>query len=246
MALSGTENRSDKICPKCGNLNDEDASFCENCGIHIKRTSLLSKDYLPPEKAESGLNGKIIIILLIFVVIVGALTGVLLKNNIENNQSQEGLQESNTTIIKEETLQNLGFPITDIPNLANAILNSNYPDKIQYKGYSLSKAQYLYILARGVVAIDQGETGNITIKSFSPAEAPYGTVASAEIARSNYVDMARRVSNWMDANGRAPNYAGIITPGADDLSTDMTITTFVKALDYYYATGELPSIVSVP
>ena len=246
MALSGTEEQPDKICPKCGNRNDVDANFCENCGLPIKRTGILAKDYIPPEKKGSGINSRIIIIILILVVIIGALAGVLLKYSIENNQIPEEMQESNTTIVKEETSQNPGFPVKDVPNLASVILNSDYPDNIQFGEFSLSKAQYLYILARGVVAIDKGETGNIPIKSFGRAQAPYGTVASAEIARINYVDMARRVSNWMDANGRAPNYAGIITPGADDLSTDMTITTFAKVLDYYHYNGELPTSVIVP
>lgn len=246
MALSGTENKMDKICPRCGNHNDEDASFCEYCGLPIKRSSVLSKDYTPSKKENSGIDNRIIIVILILVVIIGVLAGVLLRYSMQDNQNHEEAQPSKTTLVKEEPAQNSGFPISDVPELANRILNSNYPDNIQYGSFSLTKAQYMYILARGIVAIDKGETGNIPIKSFGRAEAPYGTVASAEISRADFVDMARRVSNWMDANGRAPNYAGIMTPGADDLSTDMTIITFVKVLDHYYSTGKLPNSVSVP
>ena len=246
MALSETDNNHTKICPKCGEENVKDASFCENCGLPIKRSGVLAKDYIPPKKEKSGIDTKIVVIILALVIIVGVLAGVLLKNSMQDNENQTVQDQSNTVVVKEENSQKSGFPIINVPNLAAVILNSNYPENINYGGYSLTKAQYLYIMARSIVAIDQGESGNIPIKSFGQAEAPYGTVSSADIARVNYVDMALRVSNWMDANGRAPNYAGIITPGADDLSTDMTILTFAKVLDYYHSTGSLPASVSVP
>jgi len=172
------------------------------------------------------------------VVVLGLAAGYLLNSNfIEGTDEKESINQ-----ISESS----GFPVTEAPALASEI--SRYDGKIsniQYKGLSLDKNQCLYLMARSITLIDQGEKINIPIRNYAGPANPYGVLSSANVARVNYVDMASRTYIWMDNNGQAPNYTGIYTPGSPDLSSDLTFKLFMKVLTQYKNTGKLPSTVFV-
>ncbi len=50
----------------------------------------------------------------------------------------------------------------------------------------------------------------------------------------------------MDQNNKVPNYIGVYEGGANDLSPEMLLRTFVKVLTEYKSSGKLPENVSVP
>jgi len=157
--------------------------------------------------------------------------------------SCSGCTSNNTTQISEST----GIPVSEVPNLASEVSKSTGTiQNIEFEGVNLSMNQCIYIFARAIVMINNGETGNIPIKSFQSAESPGGTVNSARIAKSEYVDMADRTYQWMDQNGNVPNYIGVYEGGANDLSPEMMLRTFVKVLTEYKSTGKLPESITVP
>ena len=123
--------------------------------------------------------------------------------------------------------------------------NNGNGESIQYRGVTLDKNQCLYILAKAIVMLNSGKTGNIPIKKFEDATGPCGNLNSASITKDEYVDMADRTYNWMDANGRVPNHAGIKSAGSSDLNPDMTLKAFTKVLTEYQATQQLPTSISI-
>ena len=140
-----------------------------------------------------------------------------------------------------------GFPVSQAPNLAVEIskYNGNL-ESVDYGSINLTKNQCLYILAKAIVMINNGEQGNITIKSIESPANPYGTVSSATIVKADYVDIASRTYSWIDKNGQTPNYVGITNPGQPDLSPTSTLNLFSKVLSQYSSTGQLPQSVSIP
>lgn len=172
------------------------------------------------------------------VVVLGLAAGYLLNLNFMEDTAEN---ESSTQLSESS-----GFPVTEAPALASEI--SRYDGKIsniQYKGLNLDKNQCLYLMARSITLIDQGEKINIPIRNYAGPANPYGVLSSANVARVNYVDMASRTYIWMDNNGQAPNYTGIYTPGSPDLSSDLTFKLFMKVLTQYKNTGKLPATVFV-
>jgi hypothetical protein len=150
---------------------------------------------------------------------------------------------TNNTQISEST----GFPVSEAPNLAYEISKSTGSiQSIQFKGVNLSMNQCMYILAKAIVMTNNGEKGNIPIKSFSNADSPSGTLNSATIAKKEYVDLADRTYKWMDQNGKVPNYGGIYQAGANDLTPEIMLKLFVKVLNDYKSTGQLPASVTIP
>ncbi|MCC7563499.1 MAG: hypothetical protein KO275_03225 [Methanobacterium sp.] len=150
---------------------------------------------------------------------------------------------NNDTLISEST----GIPVSEVPNLAYDMSKSTGTIKsIQFKGVNLTMNQCLYIFAKGIVMVNNGEKGNVPIKTIQKADNPSGTVNSAKIAKNEYLDMADRTYKWMDQNNKVPNYIGVYEGGANDLSPEMLLRTFVKVLTEYKSSGKLPENVSVP
>jgi hypothetical protein len=226
-------------CPKCHKNNDEDASFCENCGTKLK-TLTDDADTKKPLKKESIKNStKILIIVCVVLIIgVGITVGILFKNS----QDPASNNTSTNQISKES-----GFPVSQAPNLAVQIskYNGNFAS-VNYGSTTLDQYQCLYILAKAVILINNGENENITIKSIKNPSGPYGTVTSANIAKTDYVNIANRTCTWIDNYGQAPNYVGIKNPGQPDLSPSMALNLFSKVLSQYNSTGQLPSSVTIP
>ncbi len=217
-------------CPKCQHNNDVDAKYCEKCGKSLK------------EVESKGLSTNTLILIVICIILVagiGISVGFILKGT--------GSVNNNTAVATTQISTSTGFPVSEAPNLAAEISKSNGNiESIQYQGVTLDKTQCLYILARAVVMINNGEGGYIPIKSYSSADAPYGDLSSAPLSKSEYVDMADRTYKWMDSNGRSPNHTGIVYSGSPDLSPDLTLKAFMKALTEYKNTGQLPQSINVP
>lgn len=216
-------------CSQCGQDNDRDALFCENCGRPLK-----SK----PSDGLSGTAKLLIVIIVILVATLGIIGGTLLKN------SQTTPNQTNNTT--SQISQANGIPLTEAPNLAGEIAKTNgVLSSITYGSVTLDQNQCIYILARAIVMIDQKQSGNIPLKSFGSAPNPYGNINSGTIAKSQYVDIATRMYTWMDSNGQTPNFIGINTPGQADLSPTTALNLFSKVLSQYKNTGQLPSSVNL-
>lgn len=232
------------ICPKCGHKNDEDAGFCENCGKKLKTTLSDKRHTNEPSMKESMTQStKILIIVCVVLVIgVGIAAGVLIKNSQQNPKDQSAANASMNQISNSS-----GFPLSQAPNLAVQLsqYNGNF-ESVNYGSITLSKNQCLYVLAKAIVMINNGEQGNIPIKSIKSPASPYGTVTSANIAKVDYVNIASRTYTWIDKNGQTPNYVGITNPGQPDLSPTTTSNLFSKVLSQYNSTGQLPPSVSIP
>jgi hypothetical protein len=134
-----------------------------------------------------------------------------------------------------------------VPNLVQSITQSGVSfSNIKFGGVTLDKNQCLYITARAIVMLNKGETGNIPINQYGNPDNPYGTVTTATIMKSDYVNMAQRTYTWMDKNADAPNYGGITNSGQPDLSTYDMLNLYSKVLSEYKNTGQLPASIQIP
>ncbi len=223
-----------KNCPNCGVRNDNNATYCENCGSAIKSTS--------------SSNNFLIIIIVIAIIIIGGIIGVIAfssnsqnDNNIENNGNSFGAGSSNS----EVSISSSGIALSEVPKLASKILStgSNF-QTMSIGSTTLSKNQCMYVLARAITMVASGQDGTIPINSYGSPSNPYGLIHHGTISKSQYVDMASRTYRWMDNNGATPNYTGISVPGKPDISPDDLLIIFADILNQYGQTGSLPSTVS--
>ncbi|MDZ4171288.1 MAG: pseudomurein-binding repeat-containing protein [Methanobacteriaceae archaeon] len=227
---------SGKICPNCRTKNDEEAKFCEKCGVSLKT--------IVKNEGMSSTTQILIIICIILFIGLAIAFGVIIKNSQESPNIEV---QNETNINSNQISNNKGFPVSEAPNLANQIYYSSEDFKsITYGSTTLDKNQCIYILAKSIVMIDHGKQGTIPIKSFNSPDSPQGYITDDIILKTEYVDMAKRTYTWMDKNGVTPNYVGIELSGQPDISPDSVLNLFAKVLAQYKSTNQLPSSVTIP
>lgn len=212
------------ICKNCRAENDNDALYCEKCGKVMKSVS----------NSKSTL---IIVTIATIFIIIGLIGAVLILNSPQNSSN-------NTETINTQNFDS-GIPLNKVPNLASEISKLGYNfETIEYGSVSLTKNQCIYIMAKAILMINNGQDSNININSYESAYDPYGTISHSEITKSQYIDMAERTVTWMDNNGATPNYVGISTPGQPDISPSNLLIIFSNVLIKYESVGSLPDSVN--
>lgn len=204
------------------------------------------------DNRESKTHGRNIMIIAIIMMVLGIVAGFWVYSTTMSQLQNSYTPTTNygntaTTQTNTQTASSTSIPVSQVPGLGQQVYGSGSGfSTITYNGLTLTSNQCLYILSRGIVMLNSGQSGNIPIKSYGNPDDPYGTVTSATITKSQYVDMAQRTYTWMDANGKSPNYVGITSSGQPDLSTSSLINLYAKVLTQYKSTGQLPSAINIP
>jgi len=95
----------------------------------------------------------------------------------------------------------------------------------------------LSLLARGLLYINNDDTGPIGVIDYGNPPSPTATMYRGTLTKVEYIGIATRVSNFMNAYGRAPNFASI---NSDRIHYQCLIEIFSKLLDDYRVNGTLP------
>lgn len=231
-------------CGNCGYENDRDAVFCENCGGNLRGVTSFGKSSFSKKDKSKATNTLLIVAIVALVVILGIMGGILLKLPGTSNNTDTNITSAPVT---EPISLTTGFPVSQVPLFAQEITRQGVGfTTISYKGVTLNKNQCLYILSRGIVMINTGQTGNIPINQYRDPDNPYGTVTSATITKSDYLNMAQRTYTWMDNSGQSPNYIGIRGAGDPDLSPDVTLNLYARILAQYQSNGQLSDTITIP
>ena len=237
------------FCPKCGKEIKDGSKFCKHCGSEIKSKKNVTSTPNKVNNQSSGdeKNKKIIIGVLVVAIVILAIvfvafgTGLFNGNHSTNTNNQ---QQANPSSSKQVSLNS--FPVSEAPELAQAVKNANGNFPINFKSLSLSKAQCLYILSKSISQIDSGHPdATISVGDYSYASNPYGSDNSQTIQRANYVDMCNRFSSWTESNNAIPNYVGIYTGGVSDISPSRMLDICVNILLNYGKTHNLPASINI-
>ena len=243
------------FCPKCGKEIPDDAKFCKFCGNEIKKNKgpikgrVVKKDSgKKDEKTSPVLIGAVVVAAIVLVVLVVLAMGVL-NNDGSSNGNGLGIGQASNGQVAEDTVQSVSlsaFPVSEAPNLAQALSEQGYPSSINFKSVNLDTSQCLYILTKSVVEIANGNTGG-TISVGNPyyAPSPSGADITQTISSAQYIDICNRFSSWIESNGQVPNYVGINTGGVPDISPLNMLRIASDILIDYKNTGQLPATAVV-
>ena len=99
--------------------------------------------------------------------------------------------------------------ITEAAGQVQAYIEANHrlPNFVQVSNIQISMPQFLKLLTTGLIQVNKGSNAHIGLESVQKTTSSIESLKSRNIGKSEYVDLANRIQNFMDSSGKAPNYA---------------------------------------
>ncbi len=120
--------------------------------------------------------------------------------------------------------------------------NKVLPSSITINSNQISMSQFIYLLAKGIVNINNGSTSLITIKSVKAPSAPSGTYKSGNIQKSTYISLANSLIKFVNTYGKAPNFQ---STSLGKISFTKLVYMYSKIMNFYKVNKRLPNFVSM-
>lgn len=120
--------------------------------------------------------------------------------------------------------------------------NQRLPNYVTISGEQVTMSEFLYLLTTGTIQVNSGSTTAITVKNVDSATNSTENVESGNILKSEYLKIAESIQNFINTNGRAPNYA---TTTLGKISYESLIYVFSRIVAFYDDNNRLPNYVSV-
>jgi hypothetical protein len=121
--------------------------------------------------------------------------------------------------------------------------NKKLPGTVDINGIKVSMPQFLYLLSQATVQINNGNTASITIKKVNAAPKESGTIdKTGNILKADFVTIAKNAVNFINSNGRAPNY---LTTKLGNMQFTKAVYMFSTVLSFYKTNKRLPNYVTM-
>ncbi|MDD1774603.1 MAG: BPL-N domain-containing protein [Methanobacterium sp.] len=120
--------------------------------------------------------------------------------------------------------------------------NKVLPSSVNINGNQISMAQFAFLLAKGIININNSYTSSITVKDVKNASAPSGTYKSGTLQKSTFINMANSLVKFVNNYGRAPNYQ---TTSLGKISFNKLVYMYSKIMSFYKTNKRLPNFVSI-
>lgn len=76
-----------KICSNCGKDNDDNSTFCRNCGKRLSGIHSMNSDNTSVKSGNNKILIGVIVVLLMVITVIGSYAYVTLNNSAENSDS---------------------------------------------------------------------------------------------------------------------------------------------------------------
>ncbi len=119
--------------------------------------------------------------------------------------------------------------------------HGNIPGYVMVSDKNSSAPSFLKTLTKTTVQLNSGSTASVNISSVSSPTGPSGS-ATGNLYKADYVTVANNVYNYINTNGRAPNYA---SSSLGNIRYESLVYTYSKVVNFYQDNGYLPNYVSV-
>ena len=164
-----------------------------------------------------------------------------------NTQKQEAAAGEVKTASADQTVNSTSFTVDQIKDAAarvKAYIETNHrlPNYVTIGTTQIQMPDFLKLLTAGLLQINSGTTTPITLKNVNTPTKPTESIKSGSITKAGYLDLAKRVNSFIDANGVLPNYATI---NLGKLNYNSMIYMFSKILNFQKTNNRLPSYVTV-
>lgn len=124
---------------------------------------------------------------------------------------------------------------------------NSVPDCLETSdGETVKKPQFIHLMAKTILYLDDPTQNEIVENDFNnnikPASTPYYGTSYCELKKTEYLDIAKRLVNFVEKNKRLPNY---VSTKSGKIGCDLLFAVFSNVLTTYKNTGELPENVKI-
>jgi len=119
--------------------------------------------------------------------------------------------------------------------------NDRLPNYVTIGSKQVSMSQYLKLVNQETLNL-YGSSGSLTVGSVSGPTNPTESVKSGNIQKSEYLKLAKNILNFMNSNGRAPNYA---SSSLGTIRYESLVYAFSRVVAFHDNNSRLPNYVSV-
>lgn len=116
------------------------------------------------------------------------------------------------------------------------------PNYITIAKQNFSMSECLYLLSKTIVNVNNGINSNITIKYIKDPVNPSGASINGNLHKNDYVDLAKRVSTFIEKNGISPNYG---SSKIGNIQFQTLILGFSKVLEFTKTNNRLLNYLSL-
>jgi hypothetical protein len=172
-------------------------------------------------------------------------------NNATSTQKEEATAgETKTTSTNQtanQTANSTSFTVNQINDAAarvKAYIETNHklPNYVTIGTAQVKMPDFLKLLTAGLLQINNGTTAPVTLETVNIPAKPTESIKSGSITKTGYLDLAKRVNAFINANGILPNYA---TTTLGKLRYESLIYKFSKILNFEKTNNRLPNYATV-
>jgi uncharacterized protein YpmS len=128
-------------------------------------------------------------------------------------------------------------------NVKNYIeTNHKLPNYVTVGNSQVAVSDFLRLLVMGTIEVKEGSYALISLKTVNAPATPNENINKGTIDQAGYIDIAKRVKAFIDANGALPNH---VTTPLGEMRFESLIYMFSKVLSFQDANSRLPNYVSV-
>lgn len=136
--------------------------------------------------------------------------------------------------------------INDILNAAVSLKsfmekNQRLPTNVQVANQKINPNQFLYLMVKSITQISNGKSTTIRLINVNDASNPTGT-ATGELKVEEYLQVAGKVTDFIEKNGRSPNYA---TTSIGKISYPNLVYAMSRICAFYSENKRLPQMVTI-
>jgi len=114
--------------------------------------------------------------------------------------------------------------------------NLNLPNSVTVGSTQVTMAQFLELLVTATLQINNGDNSTISLRDFTAPGNPKESIVAGNIPKSEYLSIANAIKNYMENNGRAPDFAYQTSLGTY-MRFENLVYMYAMIMDYYNTSG---------
>ncbi len=134
--------------------------------------------------------------------------------------------------------------LTEASGEVKAYIEANHklPTNVQIGNIQVSMPQFLELITTDLTQLNKGNNTPVKLGSVNTPIKSSGSINNGTINKSEYLDLASRIQNFMDSTGRAPNYA---TSTLGKIQYESLIYMYSRIMNFYGVNNVLPNWAAI-